>query len=206
MSNRARSITLLAVLVLLALPSLSRLEAWAQSVPLGIRPDSGFRVDAKQPSPAASITVPNVVGKKVEAAEAALKAAHLNYKLGNANQTNDAGKYNTVQRQQPTAGQHAPGGTVVVLDVLVPPIAAKPAPPPAAAPVEKTRVPDIVGRDSSVALNMLAAQGLQMAVSRIEPLGGISDRRSGQIAHQEPARSALVDKGSTVRVRVFGTP
>ena len=55
---------------------------------------------------------------------------------------------------------------------------------------DKVKDPDIVGRDNAVAMNMLAGVGLRMEPGRIAPLGGINDHRSGQVAHQEPARGA----------------
>lgn len=154
--------------------------------------------------PPSGKTIPNVVGKRFDVAHAELKNAGFTVQTGKSTISNDPAKYHTVHDQEPDGGKSAAPGSVVTLSILTPaPVSTTGSGTQAA--VEKVRVPDIVGKDSSVAMNMLGDRGLHMNTTRIEPLGGISDRRGGQIAHQEPARGTEVSKGSTVNVRVFGS-
>jgi serine/threonine-protein kinase len=143
--------------------------------------------------------VPNLIGKTPSEAAAALKTAGFTGRATRVHTSNPTANGHVVS-QKPPAGTAIPHN--VYVDYQIGELSAAPAHPVPV--VEKTRVPDIVGKDSASAMNILVGAGLHMNVSRHEPLGGINDRRSGQIAHQEPARGTEVNKGTTVNVRVFG--
>jgi len=96
-------------------------EVVGQSPPAGSQVPAGSKVDlsvAAGTPPSATVVVPNVVGMKRGAAEAALRRAGL--EVGTITETPAGGQPNDVVAQSPQAGSQVPRGTRVNLTVVRP--------------------------------------------------------------------------------------
>jgi beta-lactam-binding protein with PASTA domain len=136
------------------------------------------------------IAVPDVVGRSVDDATAALRDAGLRFRTRLVRSNEPA---ETVVEQSPTAGEVVETDAVVVLE-----IARAPAPPPEPATIE---VPNLVGRTSSEARIRLRSLGLR---STQHPV--VSEQPKGTIVGQSPGAGAELREGGTVTLRVSTGP
>jgi beta-lactam-binding protein with PASTA domain len=150
---------------------------------------------------AATVSVPDVVGTTSSEATAALRQVGLAANLVAVPSDRPAG---SVVAQNPAAGEEAPEGSTVRLNVAQP--AQETTPPPATtAPVattapiepEPATVPDVVGDELADAARAFGDEGLKVSVKYVpstEPQGRV-------VAQARPAGTEL-KPGDTVQVNV----
>ncbi|MBQ9964222.1 MAG: PASTA domain-containing protein [Clostridia bacterium] len=129
-------------------------------------------------------TVPDVIGKTVSAAQTALTAAGLRYRVAGGG---------TVTAQTPSAGTlMQKDGTVVLYTEEQ--------------PTEQVNVPHTVGKPLSEANRLLTDAGLNVRI--IGWTGEVGDRNTGGqavVAEQSILENNTVDKGTVVEIRLIYT-
>jgi beta-lactam-binding protein with PASTA domain len=154
---------------------------------------------AAQSALAQNAPVPNVIGKKSEAAAAELQAA--GFRVGNSGQFGPAlpagdKRAGTVNKTEPPAGTLRSKGSTVVIWVF-----GESKPPPAAT----APVPNVMGKKPEVAAAELQAAGFRVGRSgQFGPALPAGDKRAGTVNKMEPAAGVAAPKGSTVVIWVFG--
>jgi len=154
-------------------------------VVIGTQPESGTEV-AKQStvtilvsSGPAQVTVPNVVGKAVEDAQATLEKAGFDVTTEQVDSDKEIG---TVVRQAPKAGSQAGSGDTITLYV--------------SKGVTKVTVPDVTGSSIDSARSEIAGAGLE--VGSVTEDDGTSGLTPGTVTGQDPSGGASVAKGTSV--------
>jgi serine/threonine-protein kinase len=143
-------------------------------------------------APAATVTVPDVVGMTEQAATNALADAGL--RVGDIVQTpSDTSPAGTVAEQTPAAGSTVPEQTEVALQVST-----GPSPSPTAA----VAVPDVVGQSQADAEAALLGAGFVVVLVQASS-GTVAD---GVVISQAPSTGVLAQPGSTVRIVVSTGP
>jgi eukaryotic-like serine/threonine-protein kinase len=132
-------------------------------------------------------TIPPLLGLSREDAERALTRAGL--AVGQRSEQPSDSARGLVLDSQPAEGQVVPLGTRVDLAI-------------SAGPSELT-MPDVVGRDLESATTFLSQLGLSTAPVQYDP---DSTLPSGTVVSQSPAAGAAVPAGTSVTLRVAGTP
>jgi eukaryotic-like serine/threonine-protein kinase len=127
------------------------------------------------------VTVPNVVGRNIDEAEAALKAE--GFEVARVAETSDQPE-NTVTKQDPGANTEADEGSTVTLTFSSGP--------------EKVAVPDVVGKDQTEASQLLTQAGLVPNAVPVED----SDVDEGLVVSQDPPANTEVAKNSQVTIQV----
>jgi len=131
------------------------------------------------------IDVPDVRNSKADAAREALTTAGFKVEVKQVNSDKDP---NTVLDQSPAGGAKAPKGSVVTLTV--------------SKGVEQIIVPNVRGRTSSDAANLLGQAGFR-TTSRTE---ASIDFDQGQVIRTEPAPGTPLDRNSSVTLIVSSGP
>ena len=129
--------------------------------------------------------VPDVRGRMLDAARETLTGAGFRVEVREVNSDRDPG---TVIEQAPPAGNRAPKGSVVTLTV--------------SEGVEQIAVPNVRGRSSSDAANLLGQAGFR-TTSRPE---NSSEFESGLVIRTEPAAGTPLERNSTVTMIVSSGP
>ena len=148
------------------------------------------------------VAVPDVVGTTSSEATATLQAAGLKVNVVGVPSSEPSG---TVVAQNPTAGQEAPAGSTVRLNVAqapgtttgettTQPPATTTTQPPATAPAT---VPEAVGEELADAAGAFAEEGLKVAVSYIP-----SDEAQGRVVAQARPAGTTLKRGDTVQLNV----
>ena len=154
-------------------------------VVIGTQPEAGSQVAKDSTvtilvsSGPAEVTVPDVVGKAVEDAQAALEQAGFDVTVEQVDSDKEIG---TVVRQAPKAGSQAGSGDTITLYV--------------SKGVTKVTVPDVTGSDISTARSEITAAGLK--VGAVTEDDGSSGLAAGTVTGQDPSGGASVAKGSSV--------
>jgi len=132
------------------------------------------------------VQVPNVVGQTLSAAESALQAKNLNYKVV---QVQSQAAANTVLSQDPTAGSNAKAGSTVSLTV----------------PANETTtvVPNVTGATPAAAGGQLTAANLQVGNTSQQCSSSIG---SGLVISTNPGSGAQVPKNTSVALVVSTGP
>ena len=126
--------------------------------------------------------VPRVNGDKLPAAEAALKQAHLTYKVDRVGSDAAVG---TVLGTKPAAGTSWPQTKPVTIQVS-----------------GGAAVPNFVGQSQQVAQDWASSHGAHLQTQQDQN----SQQPSGTITQQEPAAGSLYQQGETVVVTVSSGP
>lgn len=164
-------------------------ETVQAGIVIGTRPGSGTDVAKDSPvvilvsSGPAVVTVPSVVGKSLEEAQALLERGGFTVTTERVGSDKDVG---TVVKQSPKAGSQAGSGDTVVLSV--------------SKGVTKVSVPDVTGDDISTARSGLASAGL--TVGDVSEDDGTSGKDPGTVLSQDPSGGSSVAKGSAVNLTV----
>jgi beta-lactam-binding protein with PASTA domain len=132
-------------------------------------------------------TIPGLLGLSREDAERALTRAGLT--LGQLSEQASDSARGLVLDAQPAEGQVVPLGTRVDLAI-------------SAGPAELI-MPDVVGRDLESATTFLSQLGLPTSPVQFDPESTLP---SGTVVFQSPAAGAPVPAGTSVTLRVAGTP
>ncbi len=132
-------------------------------------------------------TIPSLAGRSTEDAERELKRAGL--QLGQLQEQPSDSARGLVLGSNPSDGQVVPLGTRV--DLVV-----------SAGPSQLT-MPDVVGRDYTSAAAFIGQLGLVAAPAEYD---ADSTLPRGTVVSQSPAAGAAVAAGTTVTLRVAGTP
>lgn len=148
-------------------------------------------------------TIPDLVGKTRQEAEAALAAARLD--LGEVTYEAAIGNFQRVIRQEPAAGADATPGQPVAVVLAVPaptpPRPGGPATPSAPSGPTSTagsmETPSVIGLDLKQAKELLELLGLAVTADR-EP----ADPAQARILAQVPAPSDPIQPGGTIRVQI----
>jgi serine/threonine-protein kinase len=127
----------------------------------------------------AEVTVPNMVGKTLEEAQAALEQAGFVVTTREVDSDKEIG---TVVRQAPGAGTRAGSGDTVTLFV--------------SKGITKVTVPDVTGNDVSSARSEITGAGL--TVGSVSEDDGSSGQTPGTVVGQDPTGGSSVAKGSSV--------
>jgi len=159
----------------------------AQNPPAGsvVAPGTTISLDVSAGQQRA--TIPALVGLASEDAERELKKAGL--QLGQLQEQPSDSARGLVLGSNPSDGQVVPLGTRV--DLIV-----------SAGPAQLT-MPDVVGQDYESAAALLAQLGLVTAPPDHDP---DSTLPRGAVVSQSPAAGASVAAGTTITLRVAGTP
>ncbi|MBK9977614.1 MAG: PASTA domain-containing protein [Gemmatimonadetes bacterium] len=159
----------------------------AQNPPAGsvVAPGTTISLDVSAGQQRA--TIPALVGLASEDAERELKKAGL--QLGQLQEQPSDSARGLVLGSNPSDGQVVPLGTRV--DLIV-----------SAGPAQLT-MPDVVGQDYESAAALLAQLGLVTAPPDYDP---DSTLPRGAVVSQSPAAGASVAAGTTITLRVAGTP
>jgi beta-lactam-binding protein with PASTA domain len=131
-----------------------------------------------------TVDVPDVVGKQLTDAVAALTRAGLNAKSVGVPSEKPSG---TVTAQDPRSGTSLVEGATVRINYSTGP--------------KQIAVPPVVGLDYSTALQQLQAAGFAVARTDVE-----SDKPAGIVVAQVPSGSSTATKGSTVNLSVSNGP
>jgi serine/threonine-protein kinase len=134
--------------------------------------------DDKEPE---QVTVPNVVGQPIDAAEAALKAE--GFEVTRVAETSDQPP-DTVIKQDPGANTKADEGSTVTLTFSSGP--------------EQVAVPDVVGKDQTEASRLLTEAGLVPNAVPVES----DEVDEGLVVSQNPPATTQVAKNSQVTIEV----
>ncbi len=132
-------------------------------------------------------TIPSLVGLTRSDAEAALRKAGL--QLGQVQEQPSDSARGLVVESKPAEGQVVPSATRV--DLVV-----------SAGPSELT-MPDVVGRDLESAAAFIAQLGLISAPAEYDPTSTLP---RGTVVGQSPAAGTAIAAGTTVTLRVAGSP
>lgn len=131
-----------------------------------------------------TVDVPELKGKSVEDANAALAAAGLSPQMGDPKDVADAAP-GTVVEQAPKAGEKAPKGSAVVIHP-------KPAPPSA----DEVAVPAVTGKPLDSAKVALYEAGFSVNLGAAKFTGGAP----GLIVEQRPAGGSKAARGAVVEL------
>src|SRR6476619_5891037 len=131
-----------------------------------------------------TVSVPDVVGKQLTDAVAALTRAGLNAKSVGVPSDKPSG---TVTAQDPRSGTSLVEGASVRINYSTGP--------------KQVAVPPVVGLDYSTALQQLQAAGFAVARTAVE-----SNQPAGIVVSQVPSGSSTATKGSTVNLSVSNGP
>jgi beta-lactam-binding protein with PASTA domain len=131
-----------------------------------------------------TVDVPDVVGKQLTDAVAALTRAGLNAKSVGVPSDKPSG---TVTAQDPRSGTSIVEGATVRINYSTGP--------------KQVAVPPVVGLDYSTALQQLQAAGFAVARTDVE-----SNQPAGVVTSQVPSGSSTATKGSTVNLSVSNGP
>jgi beta-lactam-binding protein with PASTA domain len=134
---------------------------------------------SKNGTTAAAVTVPRVVGMKQDAAVQRLNQAGLTPQIVAAKSTFSPGR---VFKQDPGAGTQIARDSRVTISVSA---------------VSITRVPNVVGTKTALAVQRLKGAGLGSQVTSVS-----ARKPAGVVVAETPAAGASVAKGSTVALRV----
>lgn len=134
---------------------------------------------------AAEVTLPDLVGRSADDAEAALSA--LGLATERVAQNSDTVAVGTVISTSPPAGQEVRKGSAVRLFVSSGALTAT--------------VPDVTGMTSAQARSTLEAAGFVVATSQ-----ATSDKPTDTVIGQDPAAGATAKAGSTVMVQISSGP
>lgn len=154
-------------------------------VVIGTQPEAGTEVAKESTvtilvsSGPAETTVPNVVGKTLEEAQALLEQEGFAVTTEEVDSDKEIG---TVVRQAPKAGTQVGSGDTVTLFV--------------SKGVTKVSVPDVTGSDISSARSRIASAGL--TVGSVSEDDGSSGQTPGTVVGQDPTGGTSVAKGSSV--------
>ena len=154
-------------------------------VVIGTQPEAGTEVAMESTvtilvsSGPAEVTVPNMVGKTLEEAQAALEQAGFVVTTREVDSDKEIG---TVVRQAPGAGTRAGSGDTVTLFV--------------SKGITKVTVPDVTGNDVSSARSEITGAGL--TVGSVSEDDGSSGQTPGTVVGQDPTGGSSVAKGSSV--------
>jgi serine/threonine-protein kinase len=129
----------------------------------------------------AEVTVPGVVGKAVEDAQATLEKAGFTVTTEEVDSDKEIG---TVVRQAPQAGSMAGSGDTITLYV--------------SKGITKVTVPDVTGSDVSAARSEITGAGLK--VGSVSEDDGSSGQSAGTVVAQDPDGGASVAKGTSVNL------
>jgi beta-lactam-binding protein with PASTA domain len=130
------------------------------------------------------VSVPNVVGKKLADAKAAVRKAGL--EPGKVTNVPGKGRPGLVVGQKPKAGDKVARGLIVDFEV-----GAEKKP-------EKIRVPDVSGKTTAAA--RAAIEGARLKVGTVTPMPGQGE--PGKVVGQTPAAGAQVEPGTRVNLEV----
>ena len=133
------------------------------------------------------VSVPTLNGLSREEAERALRDLGLD--MGEVTEEASTVAKGVVLSARPVAGQTVPPGTHVAL-VL-------------SAGSNELTMPDVIGRDASMARSLLEQVGLVLAPLEYDSLSTLA---AGTVIAQSPAAGAKMAAGSMVSIRVAGTP
>jgi beta-lactam-binding protein with PASTA domain/tRNA A-37 threonylcarbamoyl transferase component Bud32 len=156
-------------------------------VVIGTEPEAGTEVAAQSTvtilvsSGPAEVTVPGVVGKAVEDAQATLEKAGFTVTTEEVDSDKEIG---TVVRQAPQAGSMAGSGDTITLYV--------------SKGITKVAVPDVTGSDVSAARSEITGAGLK--VGSVSEDDGSSGQSAGTVVAQDPDGGASVAKGTSVNL------
>lgn len=132
------------------------------------------------------VTVPEVVGDQIEAAEEEVRGAGFEVVIEEETaESSDADGINSVIEQNPPGGQELEEGSEVTLTVLRAP--------------EQISVPDVVGDQEDEATETLEDLGLEVEVEREQ-----NSAPEGQVLGQNPQEGEEVDPGTVVTLTVSG--
>ena len=131
------------------------------------------------------VEVPDVRNRQVEAAREALTGTGFRVEVREVNSDKEP---NTVIEQSPAAGTRQPKGSVITLT--------------ASKGVEQVLVPNVRGRSTSEAANLMGQTGFR-TTTRNE---ASSDFEAGLVIRSEPAAGTPLDRGSTVTLVVSTGP
>lgn len=159
----------------------------AQTPPAGSVVAAGTSVALDVSAGQQRATIPSLVGRSTEDAERELKKAGL--QLGQLQEQPSDSARGLVLGSNPSDGQVVPLGTRV--DLMV-----------SAGPSQLT-MPDVVGRDYDSAAAFIAQLGLVAAPADYD---SDSTLPRGTVVSQSPAAGTAVAAGTTVTLRVAGTP
>ncbi len=150
-----------------------------------------------QTPPSRKVMVPDVVGKSLEDAQAALGEAGLDAKVVGHQDTSDPALQDQVVHQAPPGGTELPRGNHVNLRLYR--IAA--APPFQTPPSRKVMVPDVVGKSLEDAQVALGQAGLDAKVvgHQDTPDPALQD----QVMHQAPPGGTELPEGNHVNLRLY---
>lgn len=152
---------------------------------IGSRPEAGTEVAKDSAvvilvsSGPAEVTVPNVVGKTLEEAQALLGQAGFDVSVTQVDSEKEIG---TVVKQSPKAGSQAGSGDTITISV--------------SKGVTKVTVPDVTGSDVDTARSEITSAGLE--VGSVSEDDGGSGQTPGTVVDQSPGGGASVAKGSSV--------
>jgi eukaryotic-like serine/threonine-protein kinase len=131
------------------------------------------------------VEVPSVFGKTRADATSQLKA--LGLKVDVREEPDDTKTADTVQRQDPEAGEEVDAGTTVTIWVAV--------------PTSLVSVPTLIGLSQAVAEDRLTSVGLVPSVQMVE-----STEPGGTVVDQSPPANTEVARSSTVVIKISNAP
>jgi len=150
------------------------------------------------------VAVPDVVGTTSSEATATLQAAGLKVNVVGVPSSEPSG---TVVAQSPAAGQEAPAGSTVRLNVAQAPGTTAPGtttgqtttqpPTTTTQPPVPATVPEAVGEELADAASAFAAEGLKVAISYVP-----SDEAQGRVVAQARPAGTTLKRGETVQLNV----
>ena len=141
-----------------------------------------FRI-SKGKQPAASVTVPDLTGKTVEEAEAALNEQQLKGKAGNSENSDDV-EAGLVCRQDVKAGSTAKAGDTITYYISL--------------GAGEVTIPNVVGDSESSATSTLKEKGFEVTTT-YEYSDSVA---SGNVIRTSPSTGSSAKKGSTVSIVV----
>jgi len=156
---------------------------------IGTRPEAGAEVAKASTvvvlvsSGPAQVTMPSVIGKSLEEAQALLERAGFTVTTERVESDKPVG---TVVKQSPKAGTQAGSGDTVMLSV--------------SKGMTKVSVPDVTGEDISTARGDITSAGL--TVGNVSEDDGTSGKQPGTVLSQNPSSGSSVAKGSAVDLTV----
>lgn len=153
--------------------------------------EKGSSIDlvvSKGSKPVEKSTVPNLVGKSRENAEAALNERGL--VLGDVSEIYDSNEAGTVINQSPSSGGSVDAGSTVSITVSK-----------GEKPEEKSTVPNVVGVMESEARSMISGAGLIVSAERQE-----DEAPAGTVIYQSIDPDEQVSPGQTISITISTGP
>ena len=148
----------------------------------GSKVKAGQTITASLSSGSSEVEVPDLQGMSQDQARSALKAAGL--ELGNVTSVDSDKEKDRIVSQDPETGTKVKKGTTIAVSV-------------SNGKSAQVKIPSIVGIGREDAEAQLKALGLNVTVEEVS-----GSQPAGQVLSVEPAEGSMVDKNSTVKIKV----